>query len=169
MIMSKDNRYFTIPPALFSLSCCWGSAIQAQERPNILFLMADDLRPELGCYGVEEIKTPNIDRLASGGVVFQNAYRNIPVSGASRASLLTGVYPHYPERFISFSARASKDCPDAIPLSGWFTRNGYHTVSIGKVFHHIEDHADSWSEPPYRTFPEAMMSTGLNTTDGNCG
>ena len=96
--------------------------------------MADDMRPELGCYGVEAVKTPNMDRLASSGVLFQNAYCNVPVSGASRASLLTGVYPHYPDRFVNFSAYASKDCPEAIPLSGWFTKNGYHTVSDGKVF-----------------------------------
>ena len=88
------------------------------------------------------------------GVLFQNAYCNIPVSGASRASLLTGVYPRYPNRFISFSAYASKDCPEAIPISGWFTQNGYHTVSDGKVFHHMSDHADSWSEPPYRNHPD---------------
>ena len=111
------------------------------------------MRPELGCYGVDVVKTPNMDRLAASGVLFQNAYCNIPVSGASRASLLTGVYPHYPNRFISFSAYASKDCPEAIPISGWFTRNGYHTISDGKVFHHISDHADSWSEPPYRNHP----------------
>ena len=111
------------------------------------------MRPELGCYGVDVVKTPNMDRLAASGVLFQNAYCNIPVSGASRASLLTGVYPHYPDRFISFSAYASKDCPEAIPISGWFTRNGYHTISDGKVFHHISDHADSWSEPPYRNHP----------------
>ncbi|WP_311440140.1 sulfatase [Hoylesella buccalis] len=122
------------------------------SRLNVLFLMADDLRPELGCYGVKDIKTPNIDRLASTGVVFQNAYCNVPVSGASRASLLTGVYPHYPDRFVGFSARASEDCPDAIPISQWFTSHQYHTVSNGKVFHHIDDHANSWTEPPYRTF-----------------
>ncbi|MBM6758946.1 sulfatase [Bacteroides mediterraneensis] len=121
---------------------------------NVLFLMADDMRPELGCYGVEAVKTPNIDQFASTGVLFQNAYCNVPVSGASRASLLTGVYPHYPERFVSFSAMASKDCPEAIPLSGWFSSHSYYTISDGKVFHHIEDHADSWSEPPYRTHPD---------------
>lgn len=123
-------------------------------RMNVLFLMADDMRPELGCYGVEAVKTPNIDRLAKSGVVFQNAYCNIPVSGASRASLLTGVYPHYPDRFVHYSARAAQDCPEAIPLSEWFTSHDYYTVSNGKVFHHIDDHADSWSESPYRTFPE---------------
>ena len=130
------------------------SAAKQAEKMNVLFLMADDMRPELGCYGVEAVKTPNIDRLASTGVLFQNAYCNVPVSGASRASLLTGVYPHYPDRFVGFSALASKDCPAAIPLSGWFTSHGYYTVSDGKVFHHIEDHADSWSEPPYRTHPD---------------
>ena len=124
------------------------------EPLNVLFLMADDLRPELGCYGVQEIHTPHIDRLAASGIVFQNAYCNVPVSGASRASLLTGVYPHYPHRFVHYSAYASKDCPDAIPLSGWFTDHHYYTVSNGKVFHHLSDHADSWSEPPYRTFPD---------------
>lgn len=128
-------------------------AQEATSKMNVLFLMADDMRPELGCYGVQEVKTPNMDRLAASGVLFQNAYCNIPVSGASRASLLTGVYPHYPERFINFSAYASKDCPEAIPISGWFTSHGYHTVSDGKVFHHISDHADSWSEPPYRNHP----------------
>jgi arylsulfatase A-like enzyme len=94
------------------------SAAKQAEKMNVLFLMADDMRPELGCYGVEAVKTPNIDRLASTGVLFQNAYCNVPVSGASRASLLTGVYPHYPDRFVGFSALASKDCPAAIPLSG---------------------------------------------------
>ena len=130
----------------------------AQEKMNVLFLMADDMRPELGCYGIDAVKTPNIDQFAESAVVFQNAYCNIPVSGASRASMLTGVYPKYPNRFTHYAAKASKDCPDAIPMSGWFTQHGYHTVSIGKVFHHIEDHADSWSEPPYRTFPEGYDS-----------
>ena len=129
-----------------------------KEKMNVLFLMADDMRPELGCYGVEAVKTPNLDKFASSGVVFQNAYCNVPVSGASRASLLTGVYPHYPNRFVHYAAYASKDCPEAIPISGWFTQNGYYTLSDGKVFHHIADHADSWSEPPYRNHPDGYES-----------
>ena len=58
---------------------------------NVLFLMADDMRPELGCYGVEEVKTPNIDRLAAEGVVFRNAYCNIPVSGIRGVSHLSAL------------------------------------------------------------------------------
>jgi Sulfatase len=60
-------------------------------KPNVLLIVADDLRPELGCYGVKEIRTPNIDQLAARSTLFANAYANIPVSGASRASLLTGM------------------------------------------------------------------------------
>ena len=139
--------------AASSLATACGT--KPEPRPmNVLFLMADDMRPELGCYGVEAVHTPNMDRLAADGVLFRNAYCNIPVSGASCASLLTGVYPRYPDRFINFSAYASKDCPQAIPISQWFTDHGYHTVSNGKVFHHISDHADSWSEPPYRNHPD---------------
>lgn len=124
------------------------------QQPNVLFIMADDLRPELGCYGVKEIKTPNIDRLAASSMLFQNAYCNVPVSGASRASMLTGVYPHYPNRFMAFDAWASKDCLSAKPISGWFTEHGYYTISNGKIFHNIEDHDDSWSEYPWRVNPE---------------
>ena len=119
------------------------SVFSQTEKMNVLFLMADDMRPELGCYGVKEVKTPNIDRFAASGLLFQNAYCNIPVSGASRASLLTGVYPHYPDRFVNYSAYASKDCPTAIPISRWFTSHGYYTISNGKVLHHLSDHANS--------------------------
>lgn len=126
----------------------------APQRPNVLLLIADDLRPELGCYGVKDIRTPNIDRLAASGVLFRNAYCNVPVSGASRASLLTGVYPRYPDRFTAFDAWACKDAPEAVPVSRWFTDHGYHTVSNGKIFHNIQDHADSWSEYPWRVHPQ---------------
>lgn len=138
------------------LLCLFPLTLAAETKPpmNILFLMADDLRPELGCYGVAEVRTPHIDRLAASGTLFENAYCNIPVSGASRASLLTGVYPRYPDRFVAFDASASKDAPGAIPISRWFTDRGYHTVSNGKVFHNIADHADSWSEAPWRVNPD---------------
>ena len=62
---------------------------------NVLLIIADDMRPELGCYGIEDIVTPRLDSLAKQATVFQNAYCNIPVSGASRASLFTGMYPRY--------------------------------------------------------------------------
>jgi len=84
--------------------------IKAQEetrsgniKPNILFIAVDDLRPELGCYGNGVIKSPNTDRLAGEAVLFTRAYCNVPVSGASRASLLTGTRPTS-YRFLNFES-----------------------------------------------------------------
>ena len=70
------------------------------NKMNVLLIIADDMRPELGCYGIEDIVTPRLDSLARYATVFQNAYCNIPVSGASRASLFTGMYPRYPKRLM---------------------------------------------------------------------
>lgn len=148
---------------LFYMACVTAASMQAavahakaanKKHMNVLFVMADDLRPEMGCYGVKDIHTPNFDRFAKSAVLFDNAFCNAPVSGASRASVLTGMYPNYPTRFISYTSKACVDAPDAIPISGWLTSHGYHTVSNGKIMHHIEDHADSWSEAPWRWHPD---------------
>ncbi|MHC4251362.1 MAG: sulfatase-like hydrolase/transferase, partial [Planctomycetota bacterium] len=87
------------------------------KKPNVLFIPVDDLRPQLGCYGRKEIVSPNIDRLASEGVVFERAYCNVPVCGASRASLMKGVRPT-PTRFRTYDTRADKDlpAPASLPL-----------------------------------------------------
>lgn len=122
--------------------------------PNILLIIADDLRPELGCYDSPYVLSPNIDALASGGVVFRRAYCNVPVSGASRASFLTGLYPDLPERFNRFDAWAEKDAPGAVTVPGWFKSNGFTSKSIGKVFHNIDDCSGDWSSYPWRTHPD---------------
>ncbi len=158
-VYKMKTTIYTLPVILPFVSISIPIHIYAQsktenKKPNVLFIIVDDLRPELGCYGVNEIKTPNIDQLAAKSIVFKNAYCNIPVSGASRASLFTGMYPKFPDRFQHFSSRANVDAPNAIPFNRIFTENGYYTISNGKVFHHIDDHADSWSEPPFRTHPE---------------
>ncbi|KGI60678.1 arylsulfatase [Prevotella sp. DNF00663] len=147
---------FTFVGAVVSSGCkCVMAANQdGQKRMNVLLVMCDDLRPELGCYGVEAIRTPNIDRFAAQSLVFDNAYCNIPVSGASRASLFTGMYPKFPHRFVNYTSRISHDAPNAIALSQWFTSHGYHTISNGKVIHHVEDKADTWSEAPWRLHPK---------------
>ena len=71
------------------------------RKPNVLFIAVDDLRPQLGCYGHERMISPNIDRLASDGVTFLRSYCQVPVCGASRASLLTGVRPTK-DRFLGY-------------------------------------------------------------------
>ena len=144
------------------------SVFSQTEKMNVLFLMADDMRPELGCYGVKEVKTPNIDRFASG-LLFQNAYCNIPVSGASRASLLTGVYPHYPDRLSTIPLMPAK-----IARPQFRYQDGLHHMAItqsqtARFFHHLSDHANSWSEPLTVNIPTDMMYIGQNTINGNYG
>jgi arylsulfatase A-like enzyme len=121
----------------------------ATPRPNILFIVVDDLRPELGCYGRRHVHTPNIDRLAAEGMRFSQAYCQVPVCGASRASVLSGLRPKYPGRFTEAYTYAQKDAPDAVPLPAVLKQNGYTTVSNGKVFHNRDDWESAWSAPPW--------------------
>lgn len=139
-----------------------------QEKPNVLFIFIDDLRPVLGTYNYPEVKSPNIDMFASEGIQFNNAYCNVPVSGATRASLLTGLRPKWPERFNNYESWAEKDAPGIISLPGQFKKNGYTTVSNGKVFHHQFDNADAWTEPSWRpdTFT-VIHSFDLDYTDSS--
>ena len=83
------NRQFLVA-GMAAAACTTAYAAAPEGRLNVLFIMADDMRPELGCYGVKEIKTPNIDRLASEGVVFRNAYCNVPPCRFQSGSLHTG-------------------------------------------------------------------------------
>ena len=80
------------------------------SKPNVLFIMIDDLRPQLGCYGHTETISPNIDRLASEGMLFDRAHVQVPVCGASRASLMTGLYPRS-DRFVTYFSKAQEDAP----------------------------------------------------------
>ena len=115
------------------------------EKPNVLFIAVDDLRPELNCYGQQRIHSPNMDALAAEGLLFQQAYCNIPVCGASRASLMTGLRPTF-NRFVNYYTWAEKDAPGIKTLPALFRENGYHTISNGKVFHHQTDSKESWDE-----------------------
>ncbi|NOX55458.1 MAG: sulfatase [Planctomycetes bacterium] len=124
-------------------------SLWASERPNVLFIGVDDLRPEMNCYGVRNMVTPNFDRLARRGVLFDRAYCNIAVCGASRASIMKGIRPT-PTRFTSYKTWAMKDAPDVPSLPLVFKQHGYHTVSNGKVYHNRTDDPDAWSEPPWR-------------------
>ncbi|MCE5186207.1 MAG: sulfatase [Planctomycetaceae bacterium] len=122
-------------------------------RPNVLFIAVDDLRTQLGCYGHEQTLSPNIDRLAAQGVVFGRAYCQVPVCGASRASLLTGIRPDFAaRRFTNANSRADADVPGAVTLPRHFRDHGFHTISNGKIFHFVQDSPQSWSEPPWRVY-----------------
>jgi len=120
----------------------------SRRGPNVLFLAMDDLRPELNAYGKSFMHTPAIDRLAATGVTFVRAYANVPVCGASRASMMTGLRPTS-ERFLTYHTRVDEDAPGVPTLAGWFRQAGYTTISLGKVLHHSDDAVDSWSETPW--------------------
>ncbi|WP_147676526.1 sulfatase [Algibacter pacificus] len=120
---------------------------------NILFIAVDDLRPELNFYGANHIKSPNLDQLSQESLVFNRAYCNIPVCGASRASLLTGTRPTR-HRFIDYNTRADTDVPHAISLPKLLKQNGYTTISNGKIFHHNDDDSLAWDK---RWFPKGNI------------
>ena len=123
--------------------------IEHKDKPNVIFISVDDLRPQLNCYGKKQIFSPNIDSLALSSYLYKNAVCNYPVCGASRASVLTGLRPNY-KRFTNYKSRADVDAPDVMTIGKWFKKNGYYTISNGKIFHNKNDSPESWSEPAWR-------------------
>lgn len=130
---------------------CFGTNAWCQT-PNVLFIAIDDLRPELGCYGTPIIKTPNIDRLAERGTLFNRAYCQVAVCNPSRASLMTGLRPDT-LKVWDLTVNFRTPSPDAVTIPQHFRKHGYHAVSYGKVFHAKWPDQISWSEP--HEFPEA--------------
>lgn len=133
--------------SLFLLLFCFSVPFTslAAEKPNILFIAVDDLRPQLGCYGDKQVVSPNIDAIAAEGVLFKRAYCQVPVCGASRASLLTGLRPTS-KRFRTYFSEAQKDAPGIADLPGWLKKQGYETYSMGKIYHKSNDNASSWTK-----------------------
>jgi len=123
-------------------------------RPNVLFLICDDLNCDLGCYGHGLVQSPNIDQLASRGVRFENAYCQYPLCGPSRAAFMTGMYPD--QTLIHQNAiRIRERLPDVLTMTQLFQQHGYTAARIGKIFHYNvpadigtdgHDDADSWNQ-----------------------
>ena len=142
------NSLLLVLLAVFTLSCSQKTNKEEPKQPNVLFIAVDDLRPQATLYGHQQMHTPNIDRLGNGGVVFNRAYCSVPVCGASRASLLSGVRPT-PNRFVNYYTRKDTDFPNKPSLPKHFKDNGYTTISNGKIYHHADDDSLAWSEEPY--------------------
>ncbi|MCR9197348.1 MAG: sulfatase [Planctomycetaceae bacterium] len=104
------------------------------DKPNVLFLMADDLNTALSGFGHPQCHTPNLDRLAERGVKFENMHCQYPVCGASRASLMAGLYP-YTTLTLANEGTLRGSMPDVVTLSQTFRLHGYHAVRIGKIYH----------------------------------
>jgi len=118
------------------------------KRPNVLFIAADDLRPQLGCYGDPFAKTPHIDRLAARGVVFHRAYCQQALCSPSRISLMSGRRPAT-TRIYSIGPALRETMPDIVTLPQHFKNNGWFTRSLGKVYHIGIDDPASWSVPSF--------------------
>ena len=157
--MNYSRRTFLTTASAFSVGLGAGCASAFEnaltssdlvKRKNVLFLAIDDLRPTLGVDGDKLVKTPNIDRFAERGLVFERAYVQQAVCGASRASLLTGLRPDS-TGIHDYFGRVSEYVPDAVTLNEQFTRSGYKSVAIGKVYHELGDNPEGWSERHYDT------------------
>ena len=108
----------------------------AQQKPNVLFIMVDDLNADVGFLGDETAKTPNMDRLAEQGTVFANAHCQAPICGPSRNSLLTGKFPHNTGLYgLDPLFREVDELKELTALPQLFRENGYNTPSIGKIYH----------------------------------
>ena len=116
----------------------------AQQKPNVLIFYVDDLRAELGCYGSKTAITPNIDKLASEGVLFNKAYTQQAICAPSRMSTLTGLRPETLGIYSIFTPLRNVH-KDVVTMPQLFKENGYKTVSIGKVYHHGTDDKESWT------------------------
>jgi len=112
------------------------AAVHGGEKPktNVLFISVDDLRPELGCYGSKIVKTPQIDRLAEMGTLFERAYCQQAVCSPSRVSLLCGQRPDT-TKIWDLKTKFRKIQPNIVTLPQYFKNNGYHSYRLGKIFH----------------------------------
>ena len=147
----KQTKFFTLIFFLFIVSIL---SADDKKAPHVLFIAVDDLRPELNCYGAERSISPNIDRLAAMGTLYENAYVQVPVCGASRASLMAGMYPTE-KRFTWYGTRFDKPtsnqwgksctgAPNIPDIPEWFKENGYKTFSMGKIYHYANDNEQAW-------------------------
>lgn len=107
----------------------------AAQKPNVLLIMVDDLNADLGTYGDETVKSPNIDELARQGVRFDFAHNQYPACTPSRSSMLTGLYPEN-IGVLNNSVNFRKTAPDVVTLPQLFRENGYNTARVGKIFHY---------------------------------
>lgn len=127
------------------VSGCQSRPQTVPKKPNILFIAVDDLRPILGCYGNNFIKTPHIDCLAAGGTTFLNSFCNVPVCGPSRVSVLSGL------RTKSNMWSTNNLKRPFVTMAKHFKANGYQSISNGKILHIMPDRASDWSEAPWRS------------------
>lgn len=138
--------------------------------PNILFLVADDLNTDLGCYGHPLIQTPNLDALARRGVMFTRAYAQYPVCNPSRTSFLSSRYPEI-TGILDNRTNPRANLRDAVFLPEYLRKSGYFTARIGKIYHDGMDGENDWdvSLDPKPASKIGRTGQGRNVTGGKFG
>ncbi len=131
--------------SVFQPACPLVAAEQPDQQMNVLLIISDDLRNEMGCYGSKLAKTPNLDRLAERGMRFDRAYCQFPLCNPSRTSLLTGRRPKT-TGVLGNRDWYGGDKSGIITLPRHFKQHGYKTLRAGKIFHAGLDDADAWSQ-----------------------
>ena len=138
------------------------SAIAA-DKPNVLFIAVDDLRPELGCYGNRIVKSPNIDRIAARGIVFNKAYCQQAVCSPSRTAFMTGLRPDVTKVWdLETHFRVAQ--PDCVTLPQHFKANGYYCAAINKIYHRGFEDGRSWSAPHWYSSGRAVDTDPTDVT-----
>lgn len=118
----------------------------AGDRPNVLFIAVDDLRPEFGAYGAPHVHSPHLDRLARSGVTFLRAYCQQAVCSPSRSSVLTGARPDT-TRVYDLNTHFRTALPQVVTLGEHFKNHGYFVQGVGKIYHPGFDDTPTWSVP----------------------
>jgi len=139
-----------------------GNCVKSRpSKMNVLFIAVDDMRPQLGCYGHKQMLSPNIDKIASEGMVFERAYCQQAICSPSRISLLSGMCCET-TKIYGLKYHLADKWPNIVSLPHHFKNNGYQTISIGKIYHHKDDDPVAWSKEPFR----AMQGSGYITDEG---
>jgi len=147
-MIRKNITLFCLALTILIFSCENRSKNNSTKRPvNVVFIVVDDLNNTIGCYGHPTVQTPNIDKLASKGILFRNAYCNFAVCNPSRSSFLTGLRPET-LGILDNRIPLQTVLGDRITLPSLFRLNGYHTINIGKVFNGTSTKNDTaaWDE-----------------------
>ncbi|MEA2735517.1 MAG: iduronate 2-sulfatase, partial [Humisphaera sp.] len=143
-----------------------GNAGADVPKSNVLLIIADDLRPDLACYGVAAVQSPNIDKLAARGVRFDRAYCQYPVCNPSRVSFLTGLRPDATQ-VLGNDVPFRTKLPDVVTLPQYFRANGYVTIGLGKVFHrggNVEDVRGERDDPASWSLARYFTTTAVGKT-----
>ncbi len=175
---SFRSQIVLLAVAVFLFAWSAASAVSASPRAaptNVLFIVVDDLRCSLGCYGDPEVKSPNIDRLSARGVRFERAYCQYPVCNPSRTSFLTGLRPDT-TGILDNEIPFRRKMPNVVTLPQLFREHGYFSAGLGKLFHQGLDpsgnrvffqDAKSWADcRNFEATAEGRRGEGRSLTGG---